>query len=66
MSNHHFKDQHLSLRAKGLLSLMLSLPNDWDLTLKGLMKVCTEGRDAISNTIKELANCGYIKKDTAP
>jgi hypothetical protein len=62
MSNHHFKDQRLSLRAKGLLSLILSLPNDWDLTLKGLVKICTEGRDAIANTIKELASYGYIRK----
>ena len=62
ISNTHFKDRRLSLRAKGLLSLILSLPADWDLTLKGLVIICTEGRDAIANTIKELQAYGYIKK----
>lgn len=62
ISNTHFKDQRLSLRAKGLLSLILSLPNEWDLTLKGLVKICTEGRDAVANTVKELQKYGYIKK----
>ena len=62
ISNMHFKDRRLSLRAKGLLSLILSLPDSWDLTLKGLVSICTEGRDAVSNTIKELQTYGYIKK----
>lgn len=62
ISNIHFKDRRLSLRAKGLLSLILSLPDNWDLTLKGLVKICTEGRDAVSNAIKELETYGYIKK----
>ena len=62
ISNIHFKDQRLSLRAKGLLSLILSLPEDWDLSLKGLVKICTEGRDAVANTIKELISFGYVKK----
>lgn len=62
ISNIHFKDRRLSLRAKGLLSLILSLPSDWDLTLKGLVKICTEGRDAVGNTVKELQSFGYVKK----
>ena len=45
MANHHLRNTALSLKAKGLLSLMLSLPDDWDYTLKGLAKICRAGRD---------------------
>ena len=47
MSNHHLKDRRLSLKAKGLLSMMLSLPKEWDYTLKGLARISREGVDAI-------------------
>ena len=53
MSNHHLRNVNLSLKAKGLMSLMLSLPEDWDYTLKGLACICKDGVDSISRTIKE-------------
>ncbi len=46
MSNHHLRNKELSLKSKGLLSLMLSLPEEWDYTLKGLSIICKEGIDA--------------------
>ena len=52
MSNHHLRNVALSLKAKGLMSLMLSLPEDWDYTLKGLACICKDGVDSISATIK--------------
>ncbi len=60
MSNHHLRNTSLSLKAKGLLSLMLSLPEDWDYTTKGLSKICKDGIDSICSTIKELEQQGYI------
>ena len=48
MSNYHLRDRSLSLKAKGLLSLMLSLPEDWDYTMKGLARICKDGIDSIS------------------
>ena len=48
MSNHHLRNTDLSLKAKGLLSLMLSLPEDWDYTMKGLARICKDGIDSIS------------------
>ena len=47
MSNHHLRNEKLSLKAKGLLSMMLSLPEDWNYTTRGLAKICKEGVDAI-------------------
>ena len=46
MSNHHLRNANLSLKAKGLLSMMLSLPEDWNYTTRGLAKICKEGVDA--------------------
>lgn len=60
MSNHHLRNKALSLKAKGLLSLMLSLPDTWDYTLKGLASICSEGIDAIRTAVKELEQHGYI------
>lgn len=60
MSNHHLKSRSLSLKAKGLLSVMLSLPDEWDYTLKGLSFISREGVDAIREAIKELEAAGYI------
>ena len=51
MSNHHLKDRRLSLKAKGLLSMMLSLPKEWDYTLKGLARISREGVDAIRQAL---------------
>lgn len=60
MSNHHLKNAALSLKAKGLLSVMLSLPDDWDYTLAGLAHISKEGVDAIREGIRELEAAGYI------
>jgi hypothetical protein len=60
MSNNHFKDKTLSLKAKGLLSLVLSLPDEWDYTLKGLTTLASDGIDSIRRTINELEEAGYI------
>ena len=54
MANHHLRNTKLSLKAKGLLSLMLSLPEDWDYTTKGLAKICKDGVDSICSTVNEL------------
>lgn len=62
MSNHHLRDKGLSLKAKGLLSQMLSLPEDWDYTLAGLAKINAEGRDAIRAAVQELERAGYIRR----
>ena len=60
MSNHHLRNKELSLKAKGLLSQMLSLPEDWDYTLKGLSLINREKIDAIREAIQELERAGYI------
>ena len=60
MSNHHLKDTALSLKAKGLLSMMLSLPDEWNYTTRGLAAICKEGVDAIGGALKELEKAGYI------
>ena len=60
MCNHHLKDSNLSLKAKGLLSMMLSLPDEWNYTTRGLAAICKEGVDAIGKTLKELELAGYI------
>ena len=60
MSNHHLRNKDLSLKAKGLLSQMLSLPEDWDYTLKGLALINREKIDAIRQAIRELEQAGYI------
>ena len=60
MANHHLRNTELSLKAKGLLSLMLSLPDNWDYTTKGLSFICKDGIDSINATIKELETSGYL------
>ena len=62
MSNFHLRDVELSLKAKGLLSLMLSLPEDWDYTTKGLACICKDGVDSITSALKELENHGYLTR----
>lgn len=60
MSNHHLRNKALSLKSKGLLSLMLSLPEDWDYTTRGLASICKEGVDSVCATVRELEAAGYI------
>ena len=60
MSNHHLRNKALSLKSKGLLSLMLSLPEDWDYTARGLASICKEGVDSVCATVRELEAAGYI------
>ncbi|RHQ36140.1 helix-turn-helix domain-containing protein [Clostridium sp. AF27-2AA] len=62
MSNHHLRNPDLTLKAKGLLSLMLSLPENWDYTLKGLSCICRENVDAIRTAVWELEKAGYITR----
>lgn len=63
MANFHLRDTELSLKAKGLLSLMLSLPEDWDYTTKGLARICRDGVDSICSTVRELEDHGYIIRE---
>ena len=62
MSNHHLRNHTLSLKAKGLLSQMLSLPDDWDYTLQGLAQINKESIDAIREAVRELGRAGYIER----
>ena len=62
MSNHHLRDKSLSLKAKGLLSQILSLPEDWDYTLSGLCYINRESKDAIRSAVNELERAGYIER----
>ncbi len=63
MSNHHLRNTELSLKAKGLLSMMLSLPEDWNYTTRGLAAICKEGTDCIGSALKELEKTGYIVRN---
>ncbi len=63
MSNHHLRNKNLTLKAKGLLSQMLSLPEDWDYTLKGLSHINRESIDAIRTAVWELEKAGYIRRE---
>lgn len=60
MSNYHFKDKRLSLRTKGLLSMMLTLPNEWIYSLNELNSICTESKTTIRNVIEELKEFYYL------
>ena len=62
MSNHHLRNKDLTLKAKGLLSQMLSLPEDWDYTLVGLSRINREKIDAIREAVRELEKAGYIQR----
>ena len=61
MSNHHLRDRNLSYKAKGLLSFMLSLPEDWDYSLAGLCSISKENRDGIRSILKELQEHHYVE-----
>ena len=62
MSNHHLKNPQLSLKAKGLLSMMLSFPDEWNYSERGLASICKEGVDAIHSAIKELEAARYMER----
>ena len=62
MTNRHLRDAKLSLKARGLMSTMLSLPDNWDYSVKGLEKICRDGRDSISSAISELESAGYLHR----
>ena len=62
MSNYHFKEINMSLKAKGLLSLMLSLPDDWDYSIAGIVAICKESKTSIQSTLKELEEFGYLER----
>lgn len=63
MANHHLKNRELSLKAKGLLSMILSLPESWNYTTRGLASICKEGVDCIGAALKELEDAGYIMRN---
>ena len=62
ISNFHLREKDMSLKAKGLLSLMLSLPEDWDYSVGGLAKLSKDGKDSVTNTLMELERFGYVKR----
>ena len=62
MSNYHLRDRELSLKAKGLLSLFLSLPEEWHYSVRGIASICKEGVGAINSTLKELESKGYLTR----
>lgn len=62
MSNYHLQDKKLSLKAKGLLSYMLSLPDNWDYSLKGLTIGCRDGIDSVRTAVLELEERGYVRR----
>ena len=61
MSNYHLRDKTLSLKAKGLLSVMLALPEDWDYSIGGLVAICKENETAVTSALDELKKAGYLK-----
>ena len=63
MSNYHLRDKNLTLKAKGLLSLFLSLPESWNYSINGLAAICKEGRSGISSALKELEAGGYLVRE---
>lgn len=62
MSNTHFKERGMSLKAKGLLSLMLSLPDDWNYNIKGLCALSKDGKDSVMSALAELEQFGYLSR----
>ena len=62
MSNYHFKEKKMSLKAKGLLSLMLSLPDDWDYSISGLATLSKDGKDSVMSALGELEKFGYLSR----
>lgn len=63
MSNYHFKEKKMSLKAKGLLSLMLSLPDDWNYSIAGLVTLSKDGKDSVMSALAELEKFGYLTRE---
>lgn len=63
MSNYHFKERGMSLKSKGLLSLMLSLPDDWNYSVSGLVKLSKDGKDSVMSALAELEEFGYLNRE---
>lgn len=63
MSNYHFKERAMSLKAKGLLSLMLSLPDDWNYSISGLVTLSKDGKDSVMSALAELEEFGYLIRE---
>lgn len=63
MSNHHLRNKELSLKAKGLISLMLSLPPDWDYSVAGLVAICKESHTSVRSALKELEEQNYLVRE---
>jgi hypothetical protein len=63
MSNYHFKEKAMSLKAKGLLSLMLSLPDDWNYSISGLVRLSKDGKDSVMSALGELEKFGYLMRE---
>jgi hypothetical protein len=63
MSNFHFKEKKMSLKAKGLLSLMLSLPDDWNYSISGLVTLSKDGKDSVMSALAELEKFGYLERE---
>ena len=61
MANYHLRDKRLSFKAKGLMSFMLSLPEEWDYTVNGLSAFATDGRDGVREALRELETAGYLR-----
>lgn len=64
VSTHHLRNKELSLKAKGLLTIMLSLPEDWDYSVMGLAALSKDGKDAIMSTLNELSTAGYVNVES--
>ena len=62
LSNYHFKEKNMSLKAKGLLSMMLSLPDTWEYSISGLTKLSKDGKDSVMSALAELEEFGYLKR----
>ena len=65
MSNNHFKEKEMTYKAKGVLSVMLSLPDDWDYSTEGLAALSSDGRDSVKSALEELEKFGYLKRTQA-
>lgn len=63
MSNYHFKEKGMSLKAKGLLSLMLSLPDTWNYSISGLVTLSKDGKDSVMSALAELESFGYLQRE---
>lgn len=63
LSNYHFKEKNMSLKAKGLLSLMLSLPDNWNYSIAGLVTLSKDGKDSVMSALSELEKFGYLHRE---